>query len=208
MSRQPRRRGTRDWVALLILVTAFIGAAATSNWAVQHVGQNNGPYAPHTIPIGWGLQAASGVLFIGVMITVRDALHEQVGIKATLMAIVVASVVSALLAPASVALASGVTMLAAESADALVYQRLRRRGYLAAAAASNLVSSLIDSALFLSIAYGATAMWHGTYPLTVGKVEVSLITLAVVIVIRSVSRRTPALPCYRHARLRPLGKVG
>lgn len=174
-----RQRITRANVITLLLAAAFIGAAAISNWAVQHVGQNNGPNAPHTIPIGWGLHAASGVLLIGAMITLRDALHEQVGIKGTLLVIVVGSIVSALLAPASVALASGITMLAAESADALVYQRLRRRGYMVAAVASNLVSSLLDSALFLIIAYGVTAMRNGTYPLTVGKLEVSLVTLAV-----------------------------
>lgn len=175
----PRQRIYRRGAVTLLLAAAFIGAAATSNWAIQHIGEDNGPSAPHTIPVAWGLQAASGVLLIGAMIAVRDALHERAGIKGTLVVVVVGSIVSGLLAPASVALASGITMLAAESADALVYQRLRSRGYLIAAAASNLVSSLIDSALFLVIAYGVTAMRNGTYSLTIGKVEASLITLAV-----------------------------
>lgn len=187
MSWRPGRRDTYRTATTLLLSAIFIGAAATSNWAIQHVGQSNGPYAPHTIPIGWGLRAASGVLLIGAMITVRDALHEQVGIRGTLWIIAAGSIVSGLLAPASIALASGVTMLAAETSDALVYQRLRGRGYLVAAAASNLVSSVIDSALFLVIAYGTAAMWRGTYPLTVGKVEASLITLAVIVLARRLS---------------------
>jgi uncharacterized PurR-regulated membrane protein YhhQ (DUF165 family) len=164
--------------ATLVLTLLFVASAAASNWAIQHVGRNNGPIAPRTIPIGWGMQAASGVVLVGVMISVRDALHEQVGIRGTLVAITIGSGFSALLAPPALAIASGTTMLVAESADALVYQRLRTWGWFLAATGSNLVSALLDSAIFLVIAYGANVAAHGTYALTVGKVEVSLLTLA------------------------------
>lgn len=192
MSRRSPRTPRRTAVTGA-LAAVFIASAAASNWTIQHVGQNNGPYAPHTIPIGWGLHAASGVLLVGAMITLRDALHEQIGIKGTVLVIAIASLISGLLAPPPVAIASSVTMLAAETADALVYQRLRLRGYLIAGAASNLVSSLIDSALFLFIAYGVTAMRHGTYPLTIGKIEASLVTLAVLAIAARTfrPRRTP-----------------
>jgi uncharacterized PurR-regulated membrane protein YhhQ (DUF165 family) len=164
--------------ATLVLTLLFVASAAASNWAIQHVGRNNGPIAPRTIPIGWGMQAASGVVLVGVMISVRDALHEQVGIRGTLVAITIGSGFSALLAPPALAIASGTTMLVAESADALVYQRLRTWGWFLAATGSNLASALLDSAIFLVIAYGANVAAHGTYALTVGKVEVSLFTLA------------------------------
>ena len=111
-----------------VLAATFVGAAAASNWAIQHVGHYNGAHAPRTIPIGWGMEAASGVILVGVMISVRDALHEQVGIKGTLLAILIGSAISSSLAPPALAVASGATMVLAESADALVYQSLRRRG--------------------------------------------------------------------------------
>lgn len=174
----------------VFLAILFVGAAAASNWTLQHVGQDNGPLAPRTIPIGWGLDAASGVLLVGVMISVRDALHEQVGLKGTLIAIVVGSIVSSALAPPALAVASGVTMLVAELADAVVYQRLRRRGRTLAAAASNLASSLLDSAVFLTIAYGVHAATQGTYPLTVGKLEASLLALAVLALTAKARPRT------------------
>lgn len=171
--------GTYLTAATVLFAAVFVAAAATSNWAIENIGQDNGPFAPRTIPVGWGLDAPSGVLLIGVMIAVRDALHERVGLKGTLLVIVLGSVVSALVAPAALAVASGVTLLAAETTDALVYQKLRRRGRLRAAFASNIVSSVIDSALFLLIAFGIEAAHHGTWALTVGKVEASIITLAI-----------------------------
>jgi uncharacterized PurR-regulated membrane protein YhhQ (DUF165 family) len=70
-------------------------------------------------------------------------------------------------------------MVVAESADALVYQSLRRRGRVLAAAASNIVSSLLDSAVFLLIAFGVNAATQGAAALTIGKFEVSLLTLAI-----------------------------
>lgn len=48
-----------------------------------------------------------------------------------------------------------------------------------AATASNIVSSLLDSAVFLLIAYGVNAATQGTPALTIGKFEVSLLTLTV-----------------------------
>lgn len=164
----------------LILAAVFIASAAASNWAVQHIGHSHGPHAPRTIPVGWGLEAASGVLLVGVMISVRDALHELVGIARTIGLIVLASAVSSLLAPPALAVASGATMLLAESADALIYQRLRRRGRVLAALVSNIVSSFLDSAVFLLIAFGAAAATDGTFALTIGKIEVSVLTLAAV----------------------------
>ena len=175
----PSRVGPRNVPLTVALAVVFVASAAASNWAIQHIGQNHGPHAPRTIPIGWGLDAASGVLLVGVMIAVRDALHEQVGIKGTFVLIVLASLVSTLLAPPALAVASGATMLLAESADALVYQRLRRRGRVLAATASNIVSSFLDSAIFLLIAFGVAEAIRGSYALTIGKIEISLLTLAV-----------------------------
>lgn len=75
---------TRQAVALAAL---FVAAAAASNWAIENVGRANGPLAPRTIPIGWGLEAPSGVVLIGMMIAVRDALHERVGLRERLLSL-------------------------------------------------------------------------------------------------------------------------
>lgn len=185
---------TNMTAATILFAVIFIASAATSNWAIENVGRDNGPFAPRTIPIGWGLDAPSGVVLIGIMIAVRDALHERVGLKGTLLVIAAGSVISALLAPATIAVASGLTLLAAETTDALVYQRLRDQGRLRAAFASNLISAVVDSALFLFIAYGLEAATQGTWALTVGKIEASVITLAVLATAtRSFRKPAPSL---------------
>lgn len=175
---RPTAKPQQTW-QIVLLGCLFIAAAATSNWMINNVGQNNGPQAPRTINIGWGMDAPSGVLLIGLMIAVRDALHERVGIAGTLLFILVASLISAALAPTTIAVASGVTLLAAETTDALIYQKLRAKGRIWAAISSNLVSSLLDSGLFLAVAFGLLAAREGALALTIGKFEASAVTLAV-----------------------------
>ncbi len=174
--------------ATLILGGLFIVGAAASNWSINHVGRNNGPFAPHTLPIGWGLQAPSGVALVGLMITVRDALHERIGLKGTLIVIAVGSILSAAVAPAELAVASSVTLLISEASDAAVYQRLRQHGLFAAGVASNIVSAVIDSAVFLTIAYGASVAWDRTWALSLGKFEASLVAFVLVIALFKIRR--------------------
>jgi uncharacterized PurR-regulated membrane protein YhhQ (DUF165 family) len=203
----PAASTPRNVPLTLSLAVIFIASAAASNWAIQHIGQSHGAQAPRTIPVGWGLDAASGVLLVGVMISVRDALHEQVGIKGTLLLIALGSAVSSLLAPPALAMASGATMLLAESADALVYQRLRQRGRVLAAMASNVVSSLLDSALFLLIAFGVAAAFQGSFALTIGKIEVSLLTLAALALAPKAARRFRRIGMSPTAADPPVGHV-
>lgn len=176
LDRTARVHWDRAATALTLL---FIVGAATSNWAMSNIGMYNGPSAPRTLPIGWGVEAPSGVVLIGLMLTIRDGLHERIRTRGMAAIIFIASVVSAVVAPPAIALASGATLAVAETADALVYQRLRRQGRLLAAAASNLVSSVVDSVLFLLVAFGVQAAIEGSWALTVGKLEASLVTLVI-----------------------------
>ena len=143
--------------------------------------------------IGWGMVAPSGVLLIGLMIAVRDALHERIGISGTLLFILLASLISAVCAPTTIAVASGVTLLAAETTDALIYQNLRARGRFWAAISSNVVSSLLDSGIFLAVAFGLSAAREGTMALTIGKFEASIVILAIMALF---------LPAFRPQALR------
>lgn len=191
MADQPRAEPTHASPlnrATLILGGLFIMGAAASNWSIDHVGRNNGPFAPHTLPIGWGLQAPSGVALVGLMITVRDALHEHVGLKGTVFVITVGSVLSAAVAPAPIAVASGVTLLVAETTDAVVYQRLRQHGLIAAGIASNVASAVLDSAVFLTIAYGIAVAKDRTWALSLGKFEASLIALVLIVALSKLRR--------------------
>ncbi|MEV6267581.1 VUT family protein [Kribbella sp. NPDC051936] len=187
----PRTKAAVGMTALLAVL--FLTSAAASNWAINNIGRNNGLDSPHTVPIGWGLQAPSGVVLIGLMFAVRDSLHERIGLRGTLLLIATASAVSAIVAPPTLVVASGFTMLVAESSDALVYQRLRAAGRFMAAAMSNVVSSLLDSVLFLTVAFGAAAALAGSLALFIGKLQASLVVMLVL----NVARRLASSPRLR-----------
>ncbi|MBA0045122.1 VUT family protein [Mycobacteroides sp. LB1] len=160
-------------------VVAFVACIAGANWAILHVGAVHGAGGPRTIPVGFGLIAPSGVLFAGAQLTLRDLIHERLGARWTLVVIAASAPLTMIVASAAMAVASIVTFLAAEAADLAVYSRLRRRGYAAAVLGSNLVSTVVDSILFLALAFGGAAVASGAAGMTVGKLEASVFTLMV-----------------------------
>lgn len=113
------------------------------------------------VPVGLGLYAPAGAYVIGVTMVLRDLTQDQLGPRWTYAAIVVGAGLSALISPA-VAIASGVAFLASESVDMLVYTPLRERGRVfTAILASNLVGTMVDSFLFLVIAFGSLEFFAG-----------------------------------------------
>lgn len=89
--------------------------------------------------------------------------------------------------PTSVAIASGIAFLASELADLAVYSPLRRRGYVRAALASNIVGTVVDTFLFLWLAgFTIAGVWQGQ---VVAKLSVTAATVLVVVVVRVLARR-------------------
>jgi uncharacterized PurR-regulated membrane protein YhhQ (DUF165 family) len=86
-----------------------------------------------------------------------------------------------LVAPAF-ALASGAAFLVSEAADFAVYTPLERRTWLGAVALSNTVGLLLDSWLFLTLAFGSLAFFWGQ---VVGKAWMTLLAVGLLSVIRS-----------------------
>ena len=128
-----------------MILTAYIATIFAANWAIASFG---------LVPVGFGLMAPAGVYFAGLAFTLRDLLQERHGRKATVSAIVVGSLLSAIVSP-QFALASGLAFLASELADFAVYSPIRKRHFLAAVLASNTVGLIVDSALFLFLAFGS-----------------------------------------------------
>jgi len=107
------------------------------------------------VPIlGFGLMAPAGVYAVGLSFWLRDQVHEAVGPRWTIVAILAGAALSAFLSPA-LALASGTAFLVSELADLAIYAPLRARRRMLAVVASNLVGSVVDSAVFLVLAFGS-----------------------------------------------------
>lgn len=127
----------------------FIGYVLTifaANWLITTYG---------LVPVGFGLMAPAGVYAAGLAFTFRDMTQETLGRWAALSAIFLGAALSAIVSP-QFALASGAAFLLSELADMAMYTPLRDRGrWLWAVAASNTVGLVLDSALFLALAFGS-----------------------------------------------------
>ncbi len=163
------------------LMAAFIGTIFAANLAIVHLGP---------VPVGFGLLAPAGVYFAGLTFTLRDLLHDAVGLRGVLAAVVLGALCSAVVSPAF-ALASGAAFLLSELADLAVYAPLRRRRWLLAVAASNAVGLVVDSALFLALAFGSLQYLPGQ---VVGKAWVTAVAVFALWVWRRL-RRPPDADC-------------
>lgn len=147
------------------------------------------------IPVGFGLMAPAGVLWAGLSLTMRDLVQDRLGRWPVVWAIVAGAVISLLFAP-SFAAASGIAFLVSELADFAVYTPIRRRHWLAAVALSNTVGLLVDSCLFLWLAFGSLEFLPG---LILGKLWVTLATVGVLWIVRR--RRGDILSRHASAEL-------
>ena len=106
---------------------------------------------------------------------------ELLVLAATVLAILIAAGLSALLDP-SLALASGAAVLLAEGLDLFVYTPLQRRHLVLAVVASNLVGLVVDSLVFLWLAFGSLAQLEGQI---IGKGWMTLVALPLVTGLRA-----------------------
>lgn len=134
------------------------------------------------VPVGFGLLAPAGVYVVGLSFTLRDVVQDQLGKSRVVAAILVGAAVSALVSPA-LALASGVAFLLSEFADFAVYTPLRDRGRpYVALLVSNSLGLVLDSLIFLQLAFGSTDYAPGQI---LGKAWMTLAALPLIYLYRS-----------------------
>lgn len=167
----------------ILFAVSFMLTIIGANWAVSHYGLIT--VWPHP----W-LVAPAGVLFVGVAFCARDALHEVGGHAWVLGAIAAGALLSYLIEDAvtlpggvlPLAAASAIAFTVSELADWAVYSPLRERHWPSAVVASNVVGAVIDSALFLWLAFGSLTFLAGQ---VVGKMLMVGLGIVAVGVIRS-----------------------
>lgn len=131
------------------------------------------------IPIGFGLYAPAGVLLAGFCFWFRDEVQEYHGVKHTIIYIMIACVISYAISDQNVAVASAIAFIASELQDTLIYSKLRNKNRLLAILLSNTVGSVVDSVLFLYIAFGNIDYVMGQI---VGKSYTTIASMLIVIV--------------------------
>src|SRR5262245_13024505 len=145
---------------------AYIATIFAANWAITTFG---------LVPVGFGLLAPAGVYFAGLAFTFRDLTQDGLGRRWTYAAILIGAALSGFLS-GPLAIASGVAFLSSETADFLVYTPRRERHWLGAVAPSTTVGLVVDSALFLWLAFGSLDFLIGQI---VGKLWVTALAVVV-----------------------------
>lgn len=173
----------------------FLGAFAlcipAANWLIGNAGTTCVPDGPCLIPVAPGIAAPSGVLMIGLALVLRDLVQRRLGISWTVGAIVAGAGLSAVLAPPSLVIASGVAFLISELADCAVYTPLQRRRLVLAVFASSAVGLVIDSAVFLYLAFGSLDFLTGQ---VIGKGWMVLFALPFIVWLRNRDQRLGIQP--------------
>jgi len=147
------RQRMREGLIFLALFTLTIPAA---NWLIGHVGTSCiAPQGPCVVPVAPGITAPSGVMMVGVALVLRDLVQRRLGTLPSALAILLGAGISALFAPPALILASAVAFLLSEFADLGVYTPLARRRLVAAVIASSCAGLVIDSIVFLWLAFGS-----------------------------------------------------
>lgn len=186
-------RRTVEGYLFLALFTACIPAA---NWLIQHVGTVCVPNGPCLIPVapdftGGSIMAPSAVLVVGLAFVLRDMVQRRLGVGFAALAVIVGAGLSALLAPPALVIASGVAFLISELADLAVYTPLQKRRLVLAVVASSIVGLVVDSMIFLQLAFGSLDHLLGQI---IGKSWMVLFAVPFVIWLRARDERLGMVP--------------
>ena len=166
----------RDKTIGISFLIAFVITVVGANWALLTYG---------IVPIGFGLDAPASVYFVGFSFTFRDGMRERLGFRSALIAIAIGGILSYILEVrqdgdlfARIALASATAFAVSELADSLVYERIREYSRHLGIVASNTVGLVVDSALFLTLAFGSIEFLTGQ---VVGKFYMTVLAIVLIV---------------------------
>jgi uncharacterized PurR-regulated membrane protein YhhQ (DUF165 family) len=166
-----------EGIAYLI---AYASCIPIATWMIRNLGVGCAPPGPCLIPVfPWGpgghaMMAPSGVMMIGLALVLRDLVQRRLGRGPAVLAIVVGALLAGAFAPPALVIASVASFLISELADLAVYTPLQKRNLVLAVLASSLVGLVIDSLLFLYLAFGSLEFLEGQI---VGKTWMVLLSL-------------------------------
>ena len=182
-----RQKTVEGWLFLIL----FCLTIPVANWMIGNVGTVCLRGGPCVLPVAPGLMAPSGVLMVGAALVLRDLVQRRLGAAYGLIAIVAGALLSWALAPAALVVASTVAFLMSEFADFAVYTPLARRRLVLAVAASSIVGLVVDSLVFLWLAFGSLQFLEGQI---IGKLWMVLLATPLIAYLRRRDERLGLTP--------------
>ena len=168
-----------------LYIAGFIASIPMANWMIGNIGTFCVPEGPCLIPVAPGLTAPSAVLMVGLALVLRDLVQRRLGKAWAIVAIFAGALVSYFVAPPAIVIASVTAFLLSELADFVVYTPLQERRLITAVVASSSVGLIIDSMVFLYLAFGSLDYLGGQI---VGKAWMVLLAIPVIWWIRNRDR--------------------
>lgn len=159
----------------MILIALYIASVPAANWLIGNIGTVCIPQGPCLIPVFPGIMAPSGVLVIGAALVLRDLVQRRFGPWMSIGCILVGAALSFFVAAPPLAVASGAAFLTSELADFAVYTPLAKRRFALAVMLSCFVGAVVDSSIFLWLAFGSLDHIEGQI---IGKVYAAITFLA------------------------------
>lgn len=136
------------------VLAAYISTVPLANWMIGNIGLCVKPDIC-LVPVAPEIMAPSGVLAIGLAFVLRNFMQDLWGIKITLIAMAAGAALSGFVSPPALVVASMSAFILAEIADMAVYTPLKQKGMTIALLASCFAGAVIDSAVFLWVAFGS-----------------------------------------------------
>jgi uncharacterized PurR-regulated membrane protein YhhQ (DUF165 family) len=174
-----------------LYLLAFGLCIPLANWMIGHVGTVCVPEGPCLIPVAPGVMAPSGVLMIGLALVLRDLVQRRLGLRWVSAAIIAGAALSGLVAPPALVVASVAAFLLSEFADLAVYTPLQERRLVLAVFASSVVGLIVDSIVFLWLAFGSLDFLLGQ---VIGKGWMVLLSLPFIALLRRRDERMGIVP--------------
>lgn len=181
----------RQWIEGGIFLAGFAACIPLANYMIGHVGTVCVPDGPCLIPVGFGLTAPSGVLLVGLALVLRDLVQRRLGLIWAIGAIIAGAFLSTTFTAPALVFASAVAFLTSEFIDLFVFTPLQRKGLIKAAFASSVAGLVVDSVMFLWLAFGSLDFVAGQI---IGKLIMVVAALPVLLWIRNRDRKLGLLP--------------
>lgn len=181
MQKELTNNETRRWLEGALFFALFCLTIPAANWLIQHVGTVCTRNGPCLIPVAPGLMAPSGVLMVGAALVLRDLVQRRLGFLAAVAAILIGAAISGLVAPLALVTASAAAYLLSEFSDLAVYTPLQERRFVTAVIASSVVGLIVDSIVFLWLAFGSLEFLAGQ---VVGKGWMVLLSIPLIMYLR------------------------
>jgi len=169
----------------ILLIALFASMVPLANFLISNVGTTCVPNGPCLIPVFPGVMAPSGVLAIGLALVLRDMVQLRIGLKPTLALVIIGCCISYLISYRDLAIASASAFIVSEVVDTVFFTLIiKRLGLYFAILVSGVFGAVIDSVVFLQLAFGNIEFIEGQI---IGKLLATVVGIVIIWAIKRTS---------------------